>query len=158
MQVAHIDPFYFALKNGEVDSRYKYLRLKNQTSAIALSAGETWASSFASGDIGCNFGIIKNAAPLGTISFTGAANTTVTGSGTAFLTDFTAGDYIVIVGSSTLNGRFARIASIASDTSMTTAAAWIAGSSSGLSYQVYSYLMTSAGCAIAVDPPVFVDL
>lgn len=157
MQVAHIDPFYFALKNGEVDSRYKYLRLSNQPTAIALSAGETWAASFLNGGIGCNFGQVKNATPRGTISLTGSSNKKVTGAGTAFLTDFVAGDYILVSGP-TFKGQFARIASVNSDTDMTTADVWVTGSASGQSYQVYSYVMPYYGCTLAVDPPVYVDL
>lgn len=150
--IAHIDPFYFSLKNGEVDSRFKYLRAKSTASAIALSAGETWSSQFIKGV----FGIVKNASPPGSISIGPGSTTyqTVTGVGTAFLTDFVAGDYIHVPAFTA----WARIFSVNSNTDMTTTVPWNFGTGSGLAYHVYSYFMGFAGVAQPPDLPLFVDL
>lgn len=131
-------PSYVSINDGALDTRYRYLRDRDTSSAIALSTGESWGAEFTGateGLFGVMFGIPKQgvSAP-GTVGISGG---NVTGDGTTFTTTFAVGDYIAMG-----NTRWGRVETITSNTLMTLENPYT-GTLSGLSYVPYLYM-----CAI----------
>ncbi|MGD9768233.1 MAG: hypothetical protein AB7U62_11360, partial [Pseudolabrys sp.] len=113
--------------NNDIDVASGFARDENNAFDLIMPAGMTkqmdaaWAA-------GTNAGALLQSANL-TGTITVVANTTVTGSGTTFGTDFIVGDVIQTAG-----GQARRITAIASNTSMTVESAWTSGET-GVTYK-----------------------